>query len=139
MFRILLFLLYAYIVQSSYLDNKEATTAMFIKGGERIVLLENEKSTKLSLDRKILSLWNTLQRTDGQISSIGASVAANEMALQGVRREVEVGTRTTLDLLNAENEYVQAQASLISAVHDKSQSHFSLMFECGLLDEAFAY
>lgn len=103
------------------------------------ILLENEKSTKLSVDRKILSLWNTLQRTDGQISSIEASVAANEMALQGVRREVEVGTRTTLDLLNAENEYVQAQARLISAVHDKSQSYFSLMFECGLLDEVFVH
>ena len=108
------------------------------KIGIRIVL-ENEKSTRLNLDRKILSLWNTLQRTDGQILSIEASVAANEMALQGVRREVEVGTRTTLDLLNAENEYVQAQASLISAVHNKSQSHFALMFECGLLDEVFVH
>ena len=106
---------------------------------ETRILLEDERSKKRTLDRKILSLWNTLQRTDGQISSIEASIEANKTALQGVRREVEVGTRTTLDLLDAENEYVQAEASLISAAHDKSQSHFSLMFECGLLDEAFAY
>ena len=104
---------------------------------ETRILLQNEKSKKLTLDRKILSLWNTLQRTDGQISSIEASVEANKTALQGVRREVEVGTRTTLHLLDAENEYVQAEASLVSATHDKTQSHFSLMFECGLLDEVF--
>ena len=101
------------------------------------ILLENEKTKKLSLDRKIRSLWNTLQRTDGQISSIEASIAANKIALQGVRREVEVGTRTTLHLLDAENEYVQARASLITAVHDKSQSHFLLMLECGMLDKLF--
>ena len=99
--------------------------------------LQNEKSKKITLDRKILSLWNTLQRTDGQISSIKASVEANRTALHGVRREVEVGTRTTLHLLDAENEYVQAEASLVSATHDKTQFHFSLMFECGLLDEVF--
>ena len=87
----------------------------------------------------ILSLWNTLQRTDGQLSSIEASVEANKTALLGVRREVEVGTRTTLHLLDAENEYVQAEASLVSATHDKTKSHFSLMFECGLLDEVFSH
>ena len=101
------------------------------------ILLENEKAKKLTLERKILSLWNTLQRTDGQISSIKSSVAANEVALQGVRREVEVGTRTTLHLLDAEKEYVQALASLVSAAHDKTRSHFLLMLECGILSDAF--
>tara|TARA_B100000745_G_scaffold298610_1_gene247649 strand:- start:115 stop:1422 length:1308 start_codon:yes stop_codon:yes gene_type:complete len=101
------------------------------------ILLENEKAKKLTLERKILSLWNTLQRTDGQISSIKSSVAANEVALQGVRREVEVGTRTTLHLLDAEKEYVQALASLVLAAHDKTRSHFLLMLECGILSDAF--
>ena len=100
------------------------------------ILLENEKAKKLTLERKILSLWNTLQRTDGQISSIKSSVAANAVALQGVRREVEVGTRTTLHLLDAEKEYVQALASLVSAANDKTRSHFLLKLECGILSDA---
>ena len=77
-----------------------------------------------------------MTRVDSQISSTLSSVAANKVALEGVRREVEVGTRTTLNLLDAENEYVQSEANLISAVYEETQSHFSLLFECGLLAEA---
>lgn len=100
------------------------------------IVVETERQKKLVLDRKILSLWNTLNRVDSQISSTLSSVAANKVALEGVRREVEVGTRTTLNLLDAENEYVQSEANLISAVYEETQSHFSLLFECGLLAEA---
>ena len=63
------------------------------------------------------------------------SVAANKTALAGVQREVEVGTRTTLNLLDAENEYIRAESSLVLAIFDEAQTHFDLLFECGLLDE----
>ena len=98
-----------------------------------MVISEREKQKKLELDRKISTLWETLIRLDTQIAIIAGSVAANKIALQGVRREVEVGTRTTLNLLDAESEHVQAEARLIEATYEKTHSHFSLLFECGLL------
>ena len=98
------------------------------------ITVENEKQIKLELNQKLLSLWNTLIQVDSQISSLEASVAANKTALAGVQREVEVGTRTTLNLLDAENEYIRAESSLILAIYQETQSHFDLLFECGLLE-----
>ena len=43
-----------------------------------------------------------------------AQVKANEVALNGVRQEALVGSRTTLDVLNAEQELLNSQVSLIS-------------------------
>ena len=42
-----------------------------------------------------------------------AEVRANEVALNGVRQEALVGSRTTLDVLNAEQELLNAQVNLV--------------------------
>jgi len=99
------------------------------------ISIENERQIKLELNQKLLSLWNTLIQVGSQISSLMESVEANKTALVGVQREVEVGTRTTLNLLDAENEYIRAESSLVLAIFDEAQTHFDLHFECGLLDE----
>ena len=99
------------------------------------ITVENERQIKLELNQKLLSLWNTLIQVDNQISSLMESVTANKTALAGVQREVEVGTRTTLNLLDAENEYIRAESSLVLAIFDEAQTHFDLLFECGLLDK----
>ena len=99
------------------------------------ITVENEKQIILELNQKLLSLWNTLIQVDSQISSLVTSVRANKTALAGVQREVEVGTRTTLNLLDAENEYIRAESSLVLAIYNETQSHFDLLFECGLLDK----
>ena len=58
---------------------------------------------------------------------------ANEVALNGVRQEALVGSRTTLDVLNAEQELLNAQVSLISARHDVQVAYYGVLVGIGRL------
>jgi outer membrane protein len=50
-----------------------------------------------------------------------------------VRQEAQVGSRTTLDVLNAEQEYLDAQVQLVSARRDMVVGHYALLAEVGRL------
>ena len=58
---------------------------------------------------------------------------ANEVALNGVRQEALVGSRTTLDVLNAEQELLNAQVSLVQARHDVQVSYYGVLAGIGRL------
>ena len=60
-------------------------------------------------------LWNKIQSLNSQVISFKASILANEIALEGVVQEENVGARTVLDVLDAENELFRAKANLIKA------------------------
>ncbi|MEO6225498.1 MAG: TolC family outer membrane protein [Sphingomicrobium sp.] len=59
------------------------------------------------------------------------AVQANELALEGARAEQGVGTRTVLEVLNAEQELLQAQVSLVSAKRDAYVAGFQLLNAMG--------
>ncbi|WP_116089561.1 TolC family outer membrane protein [Sphingomonas crusticola] len=59
------------------------------------------------------------------------AVSANELALEGVRAENRVGTRTVLEVLNAEQELLNAQVDLVSAQHDQYVAGFALLNAMG--------
>jgi outer membrane protein len=68
------------------------------------------------------------------MAAIGANqeaVKANELALEGVRAENRVGTRTVLDVLNAEQELLNSQVDLVSAEHDQYVAGFALLNAMG--------
>lgn len=65
------------------------------------------------------------------IDSSETSVKANELALEGVRAEQSVGTRTVLEVLNAEQELLQARSTLVSAKHDAYVAGFMLLAAMG--------
>ena len=58
---------------------------------------------------------------------------ANALALDGVRREAEIGVRTTLDVLDAEQEYLDAQVALANAERDARAATFQLLAAVGIL------
>lgn len=60
-------------------------------------------------------------------------VRAARVAFRGVREEATLGARTTLDVLNAEQELLDAQASLISAVVDEQVAAYSVLARIGAL------
>jgi outer membrane protein TolC len=68
-----------------------------------------------------------------RVDSLGAQVRASAVALDGVRQEAQVGSRTTLDVLNAEQEYLDAQVQLVSARRDMVVGHYALLAEVGRL------
>ncbi|WP_375211026.1 TolC family protein, partial [Hyphococcus sp.] len=51
----------------------------------------------------------------------------------GVRREAEVGVRTTLDVLDAEQEYLDAQVALANAERDARAATYELLASIGAI------
>jgi len=69
-------------------------------------------------------------------TAIGERIRAARVAFEGVREEATLGARTTLDVLNAEQELLDARASLISALADEELATFQLLSAMGLLTAA---
>ncbi len=60
--------------------------------------------------------FETFTAARAQVDSVRAQIRAAEIALDGVQREAIVGSRTTLDVLNAEQELLNARVSLVRAL-----------------------
>jgi outer membrane protein len=61
------------------------------------------------------------------IRSAQAAVEAAELSLEGVRAENSIGNRQILDVLNAEQELVQARAQLVTARRNAYVAGFNLL------------
>jgi outer membrane protein len=57
--------------------------------------------------------WETLVATRATIDSTRAAIRANQIALEGTQREAIVGSRTTLDVLNAEQTLLNSRVTLV--------------------------
>ena len=62
---------------------------------------------------KAMLIWNNIESLNSQIIAFKSSIKANEIALDGVVQEENVGARTVIDVLDAENELFMARANLI--------------------------
>lgn len=60
-------------------------------------------------------------------------VRASQTAFQGIREEATLGARTTLDVLNAEQELLDARANLVSAQVDEITASYNVLASMGLL------
>ena len=70
------------------------------------------------------------------VASNDVAVKANELALEGVRAENSVGTRTILDVLNAEQELLNSQVLLVTAKRDAYVAGFQLLNAMGQAEAA---
>jgi TolC family type I secretion outer membrane protein len=77
--------------------------------------------------------YEALVTARSQIESFNAQIRASEIALDGVRQEALVGSRTVLDVLNAEQELLNAQVSLVRAQHDAVVASYNLKAAIGEL------
>ncbi len=57
--------------------------------------------------------WETLQAAKASAASTREAIRANEIALEGVEREAIVGSRTTLDVLNAQQLLLNSRVALV--------------------------
>lgn len=90
-------------------------------------------STLREVDERVRVAWDQLRSTRASIVSNKEGVNASAIALEGVRQESEVGARTTLDVLDAEQEYLNARVSLVSAERDLAVAEYGLLAAMGLL------
>ncbi|PZQ20883.1 MAG: hypothetical protein DI569_13840 [Sphingopyxis macrogoltabida] len=65
------------------------------------------------------------------IAATEKAVGANALSLEGVRAENSVGTRSILDILNAEQEYLNTQVQLVSARRNAYVAAFSVLAAMG--------
>ncbi len=83
--------------------------------------------------KEVEILWIEFKSLESQILSIEATINANEMAVDGVKKENEVGSRTLLDVLDAEQDLLEEKVELIKAKRDKFKTIFSLIANMGKL------
>ncbi len=77
--------------------------------------------------------WELLQTAQAQIAAFDAAVRAAEVALEGVQEEANVGSRTVLDVLDAEQERLDASVSLVRARRDEVVASYQLRQAVGSL------
>ncbi|MEE2745955.1 MAG: TolC family outer membrane protein [Pseudomonadota bacterium] len=91
------------------------------------------ESARRSVSESVDNAWESLQSARARIQSFGAQIRAAEIALEGVQREASVGSRTVLDVLDAEQELVDAKVSLVGAQRDEVVASFQLKEATGQL------
>lgn len=63
--------------------------------------------------------WEDLATARARIEAFKIEIQSSEIALEGVRQEANVGSRTVLDVLDAEQELLDAQVNLVRAQRDE--------------------
>lgn len=94
---------------------------------------EQRIDTKNKVIEKLHAAWNVYNAQDAAIRAAESGVKAAEMALNGVRDEQKHGRRTVLDVLNAEQELLNARVSLVRAQHGKTSAYFAVLAAMGNL------
>jgi outer membrane protein len=93
--------------------------------------IENATATERQVIAQARSSYAVWRSSEQVIASAEAAVAANRLSLEGVRAENSVGTRTILDILNAEQELLNSQVTLVTARRDAYVAGFSLLAAMG--------
>lgn len=114
------------------------------EGGENYALVRQAKETagqrRIEADvardavrANVVTAWGQLESAKAQILATQAQVQAAETALTGVREEARVGQRTTLDVLNAQQELLAARVNLIQAQRDRVVFSYAVVRAMGRL------
>lgn len=118
-----------------------ATVPIYQGGRPSARIRQAQAQTGQSYEQQIATERNVIAQTRASYSSWRAServiqsseraVAASALSLEGVRAENSVGNRTILDILNAEQELLNAQVQLVVARRNSYVAGFSLLAAMG--------
>jgi outer membrane protein len=93
--------------------------------------LEQRVATERLVVANTRSAFEAYHASLDVITSSQVAVKANELALEGAKAENSVGTRTILDVLNAEQELLNTQVELVRARRDAYVAGFQLLNAMG--------
>ena len=83
--------------------------------------------------QNVSSQWGLTLAARGNVAAGKTAVEATRIALQGVREEERVGQRTILDVLNAEQQYLNASVGLVSFQRDLVVASYGVLAAMGRL------
>ncbi|MFC7705831.1 TolC family outer membrane protein [Plastorhodobacter daqingensis] len=89
--------------------------------------------TALEIVQEVGTAWAQLNVARAQLEASDLQIQAAEIALNGAREEAALGARTTLDVLNAEQELLDAQASRVNAEANRHVMVYRVLASMGLL------
>jgi len=100
--------------------------------------IESQRAAQSELARRqaielSATSFESLQSTRARLVALKAQIRANEIALEGVRQEATVGSRTVLDVLNAEQTLLNSQVSLVQSQRDELVFSYQLLSAIGRL------
>jgi outer membrane protein len=129
------------------LENLNASVAaqlsvpLYSGGGEYATIRQSKETlaqrridldtARLQVQSTVVQSWGQLAAAKAQIESTQAQVSATEIALNGVREEARVGQRTTLDVLNAQQDLVNARVALVTAQRDRVVASYTMLAAVG--------
>ncbi len=113
-------------------------------GGERSALYrkalaEKESAaasllqTSLTIDQNVANAWSGLQVAGASITANAAQIDAAQKAFDGVSEEASLGSRTTLDVLNAEQDLLAARSAKLEAEANRYIGVYQLLSVMGQL------
>jgi outer membrane protein len=89
--------------------------------------------TERDVAESTAAAFEALQTGRARRVSYQDQIKAAEIALEGVQRESQVGSRTVLDVLNAEQELLTAGVNAVQAQHDEIVAAYQLLNATGHL------
>ena len=96
-------------------------------GARESLALEDVIGAERQIIAETRSTYSNWQAANAIIRSAQAAVEAAELSLEGVRAENSIGNRQILDVLNAEQELVNARAQLVTARRNAYVAGFNLL------------
>lgn len=84
--------------------------------------------------QNVTTFWSQLIAARANITSSDEQVRAAKIAAEGTRQEQQVGLRTTIDVLNAENELRQAELNAVTSRRDEYVAAANVLAVMGRLE-----
>ncbi len=89
--------------------------------------------SKRQAEQDASDAWENFRASEARIISFESEVRAQEVAFEGVEQEAQVGARTVLDVLDAEQELLDSRVNLVRARRDLIVSGYALLAAIGQL------
>lgn len=112
------------------LNNSRVRSALAQRDEQRLLSV----SARRQVIEEATNAWNSYLAAQAVIESSREAVRANEIAFDGVEQEAFVGLRTTLDVLDAEQELLNSRLDLVRAERDLYVASYILLQSMGFLD-----
>ena len=123
-------------------DAQVTATIPFYQGGQisssvrqakarQAQLMQTIATTDRQVAENVTNSINQLRAARAVIEANKVSVAANTLASEGVRQENLVGTRTIIEVLNAETELLLSETNLVAARREEQVAAYTLLASVG--------
>jgi TolC family type I secretion outer membrane protein len=94
----------------------------------------NVSAARRQVVTDVTTAWNDLLAARTTIESSRQQVEANQLAFEGAEQERQVGLRTTIEVLNAQQELLDSRVALVRADRDAYVTAHTLLQAMGALD-----